>query len=76
VFNFELAITILVHGCPDALVIGMPVSNVAGIGNGARHGILLKGSEIIRDFSRTDTMGFDKTGTMTIANPSVSETRF
>ena len=74
--NFELAITILVLGCPGALVIGVPVSNVAGIGNGARHGILLKGSEIIRDFSRTDTMVFDKTGTLTIGNPSVSETMF
>jgi Cd2+/Zn2+-exporting ATPase len=74
--NFELAITILVLGCPGALVIGVPVSNVAGIGNGARHGILLKGSEIIRDFSRTDTMVFDKTGTLTVGNPSVSETMF
>lgn len=74
--NFELAITILVLGCPGALAIGVPVSNVAGIGNGARHGILLKGSEIIRDFSRTDTMVFDKTGTLTIGNPSVSKTIF
>src|SRR5690554_5257594 len=32
--NVELAITILVLGCPGALVIGVPVSNVAGIGNG------------------------------------------
>lgn len=72
--NVELAITILVLGCPGALVIGVPVSNVAGIGNGARHGILLKGSEVIRDFSRIDTMVFDKTGTLTIGNPSVSRT--
>lgn len=71
--DVELAITILVLGCPGALVIGVPVSNVAGIGNGAKHGILLKGSEVIRDFSRLDTMIFDKTGTLTIGNPSVSE---
>lgn len=71
--DVELAITILVLGCPGALVIGVPVSNVAGIGNGARHGILLKGSEVIRDFSRLDTMIFDKTGTLTIGNPIVSE---
>ena len=71
--NVELAITILVLGCPGALVIGVPVSNVAGIGNGAAHGILLKGSEVIRDFSRLDRMVFDKTGTLTAGNPSVSE---
>lgn len=57
--NVELAITILVLGCPGALVIGVPVSNVAGIGNGARHGVLFKGSEVISDFSRLDTMVFD-----------------
>ena len=74
--NIELAITILVLGCPGALVIGVPVSNVAGIGNGARHGILLKGSEVIHDFSRTDTMVFDKTGTLTIGNPKVSERKY
>lgn len=72
--NLELAITILVLGCPGALVIGVPVSNVAGIGNGARHGVLLKGSEVIHDFSRVDTIVFDKTGTLTIGNPKVAET--
>ncbi|NLB19430.1 MAG: heavy metal translocating P-type ATPase, partial [Clostridium sp.] len=71
--NVELAITVLVLGCPGALVIGVPVSNVAGIGNGARHGVLLKGSEVIHDFSRVDTIVFDKTGTLTIGNPEVAE---
>ena len=71
--NIELAITILVLGCPGALVIGVPVSNVAGIGNGARHGILLKGSEVIGDFSNVDTFVFDKTGTLTIGNPKVAD---
>ncbi len=72
--NIELAITILVLGCLGALVIGVPVSNVAGIGNGARHGVLLKGSEVIHDFSKVDTMVFDKTGTLTIGNPKVADT--
>ncbi len=73
--DIELGITILVLGCPGALVIGVPVSNVAGIGNGARHGVLLKGSEVIHDFSRTDTIIFDKTGTLTVGSPAVSETK-
>ena len=71
--NIELAITILVLGCPGALVIGVPVSNVAGIGNGAKNGVLLKGSEVIQDFSKVDTILFDKTGTLTVGNPEVAE---
>jgi len=74
--DVELAITILVLGCPGALVIGVPVSNVAGIGNGARHGALFKGSEVIGDFSRVDTVVFDKTGTLTVGRPAVAETEF
>ena len=72
--DIELAITVLVLGCPGALVIGVPVSNVSGIGNGARNGVLLKGSEVISDFSKIDTIIFDKTGTLTMGNPSVGET--
>ena len=75
-WDVELAITILVLGCPGALVIGVPVSNVAGIGNGARHGVLLKGSEVIQDFSRVHSVVFDKTGTLTIGNPKVADTEF
>ena len=74
--NIELAITALVLGCPGALVIGVPVSNVSGIGNGARNGVLLKGSEVISDFSKADTVIFDKTGTLTIGNPEVAEKEY
>jgi len=72
-WDIELAITILVLGCPGALVIGVPVSNVAGIGNGARHGVLLKGSEVINEFSKVDTIVFDKTGTLTEGKPKVAD---
>lgn len=74
--DIPLSITILVLGCPGALVIGVPVSNVAGIGNGARNGVLLKGSEVIHDFSRVDTIVFDKTGTLTIGKPQVSDVKY
>ena len=74
--DIELSITVLVLGCPGALVIGVPVSNVAGIGNGARHGVLLKGSEVIGDLSRADTIVFDKTGTLTAGKPKVADLIF
>src|SRR5690554_5238346 len=74
--NVEIAITVLVLGCPGALVIGVPVSNVSGIGNGARNGVLLKGSEVINDFSKVDAILFDKTGTLTVGNPKVAEKKF
>lgn len=74
--DVELAVTILVLGCPGALVIGVPVSNVAGIGNGAKHGVLLKGSEVINDFSNVDVIVFDKTGTLTMGNTEVSVAKY
>lgn len=74
--NIELAVTILVLGCPGALVIGVPVSSVSGIGNGARNGILLKGSNVINRFSKVSTILFDKTGTLTIGKPQVTEDIF
>lgn len=74
--DVELAVTILVLGCPGALVIGVPVSNVAGIGNGAKNGILLKGSETIQYFAAVDTMIFDKTGTLTEGKPKVADATF
>ncbi|MDD6720171.1 MAG: heavy metal translocating P-type ATPase [Lactobacillus porci] len=73
--DLELAVTILVLGCPGALVIGVPVSSVAGIGNGAKQGILFKGSEVITKFSKVDTIMFDKTGTLTYGDPRVSQVK-
>lgn len=71
--DLELGVTILVLGCPGALVIGIPVSNVAGIGFGAKHGILFKGSETISDLAKSDVFIFDKTGTLTKGFPEVVE---
>ncbi|WP_196493735.1 heavy metal translocating P-type ATPase [Ornithinibacillus caprae] len=71
--DLHLAITFLVVACPGALVIGAPVSNVAGIGNGAKHGVLVKGGEIMDTFSKVDTLLFDKTGTLTKGKPEVTE---
>lgn len=74
--DLRLAITILVLACPGALVIGAPVSNVAGIGRGAQAGILLKGGTVMNALAKVDTALFDKTGTLTIGHPDVVDRRF
>ena len=59
------ALTFLVISCPCALVISIPLTFFAGIGGASRAGVLVKGSNYLEDLSKTATVAFDKTGTMT-----------
>ena len=70
--NVHLAITFLVIACPGALIIGAPVAYVAGIGNSAKKGVLVKGGDTVDRFAKIDTVIFDKTGTLTEGRPSVT----
>ncbi len=70
--DVELALTFLVIACPGALVIATPVAMVAGIGNGARRGVILKGGDAVERLSEVDTMVVDKTGTLTVGHPVVT----
>jgi len=70
--NIHLALTFLVIACPGALVISVPVSIVAGIGNGAKNGILIKGGDKMENLAKVNALVFDKTGTLTEGKPSVT----
>ena len=59
------ALTFLVISCPCALVISIPLSFFAGIGGASRDGVLVKGSNFLEALSKTRTVVFDKTGTVT-----------
>lgn len=68
------SVTILVVFCPCALVLATPTAIMAAIGNGAKHGFLVKEGDALERLSSVSEIAFDKTGTLTYGTPEVVNT--
>lgn len=70
---FAEAITLLVIACPCALVISTPVSIYAAIGNASKRGALIKGGKYIEALGQLKAIALDKTRTLTLGKPVVTD---
>ena len=67
------ALVMLVIACPCALVISTPVTVVSGLTAAARRGILVKGGQFLETGYKLKAIAVDKTGTLTMGQPAVTE---
>jgi Zn2+/Cd2+-exporting ATPase len=66
-------VSLLLIGCPCALVLSVPAAITSGLSSGARRGLLIKGGAALENIGSVHTIAFDKTGTLTVGKPVVTD---
>lgn len=72
-FALEKAIAVLVISCPCALGLATPTAIMVGTGRGAKAGVLFKSAQALEVVGRADVIALDKTGTITVGKPVVTD---
>lgn len=70
---FYRALVVLVISCTCGLVLSVPTAALAAISNGARRGLIVKGGAYLEAADRVDTVALDKTGTLSIGQPRLTD---
>ena len=67
------AVSVLIIACPCALGLATPISITTAAGRGAQAGVLIKDAEALERMARVDTVIVDKTGTLTMGKPELTD---
>lgn len=74
VFAIASAVSVLIIACPCALGLATPISITTAAGRGAQAGVLIKDAEALERMASVDTLIVDKTGTLTMGKPKLTDT--
>ena len=72
-FALVNAVAVLIIACPCALGLATPMSIMVGVGRGAQSGLLIKDAEALETLEKIQVLVLDKTGTLTVGKPTVTE---